>query len=146
MIEDAQSKWLVQLASMREAIAELKFDTSGNMDYAYGHDLVLDDEDLTTGSGTDDIWDISEGEEEDDDYSSDHLDTSEEVHANGDTNGVSYGKAWLHSKTAAFTEQRSGLDAGQLQEQVLALLASDSRGWFCLLPILGPALKFLYRG
>ena len=130
MIEDAQSQWLAQLASMREAIAELKLDTSGKMDYAYGHDLVLDDEDLTAGSGTDDIWDKSGGEEEDDDYSSDLLEISEEIHTNGDSNGVSYWKAWLHAKTAVFTGRRSGLDAGQLYEQVLALLASDSRGWF----------------
>ena len=130
MIEDTQSQWLAQLASMREAIAELKLDTSGNMDYAYGHDLDLDDEDLTAGSDTDDIWDISGGEEEDDDYSSEHIEMSEEVQTNGDSNGLSYGRAWLHAKTAAFTGRRSGLDAGQLQEQVLALLASDSRGWF----------------
>ena len=127
MIEEAQSQWLAQLASMRQAIADLKLDISGRRDQGYGHDMVLDDDDFTGGSGSDDIWDII-SEEEDDNYSSDHLESSEEPQISGDNSEVSYGKVWLHEKTTTFANRRSGLDASQLQGQILALLASDSQG------------------
>ncbi|KAL9120054.1 MAG: hypothetical protein Q9187_003393 [Circinaria calcarea] len=111
---------------MRAAIAELKLNQVNGNPQSYGQDLLLDDDDLTGGSGSDDIWDIlSEGT--DDEYSSDQLNGEEEAHTNGDFGGLAYGTGWLRSKTVDFASRRSGLDAHELQEQIVALLASDSR-------------------
>ena len=132
-IQSVQSQWLAQLASMRAAIAELKLNQVDSNAQSYGQDLLLDDDDLTGGSGSDDIWDIL-SEETDDEYSSDQLNGKEEAHTNGDFDGLEYDLGWLRSKTVAFASRRSGLDAHELQEQIVALLASDSRGTvYCFL-------------
>ncbi|MCJ1382493.1 hypothetical protein MMC17_005606 [Xylographa soralifera] len=123
-METAQSQWLAQLASMRQAIAELKLDKTSSTDPSYGQDLLVDD-DLTGGSGSDDIWDIL-SEEEDDGYSSDLLDELREPLNNGHINGVSRGLEWLGMRTTSLAGQKSGLDAQELQGQILAMLASDS--------------------
>ena len=125
-METAQSQWLAQLASMRQAIAELKLDKNNSIIPSYGQDLVLDD-DLTGGSGSDDIWDIL-SEEEDDGYSSDLLDEADDPISNSHINGVTKGCEWLSMRTASLANQKSGLDASELQGQILAMLASDSNG------------------
>ena len=125
-METAQSQWLAQLAGMRQAIAELKLDQISNTAPSYGQDLLVDD-DLTGGSGSDDIWDIL-SEEEDDEYSSDLLDEAEDPLSNGHIDGVSRGLEWLGMRTTSLASQKSGLDAQELQGQILAMLASDSNG------------------
>ena len=122
----AQSQWIAQLATMRQAIAELKLDENTGTVSIYGQDLLVDD-DLTGGSGSDDIWDIL-SEEEDDRYSSDFLDEAEEPLNNGHIDGISRGLEWLRMRTTSLASQKSGLDAQELQGQILAMLASDSNG------------------
>ena len=124
-LENAHSEWLAQLSSMRKAIAELQLDKSFAGGQEYGHDIVLDD-DLTGGSGSDDIWDII-SEEEDYEYSSDSLEVSESP-SNGVANGIGRGVEWLRSRTTSLANQKSGLDANELQEQILALLVADNNG------------------
>ena len=126
-VESAQSQWLAQLAAMRGAIAELKLDRLHGNTQMYGHDIAVDDDDLTGGSGRDDIWDIID-EEEDDDYSSDYVDGAEESPPSAHVEGSGYDQAWLRSKCVAFASRRSGLDGNELEEQILAFLASDSKG------------------
>ena len=127
-VESAQSKWLAQLESMRTAIAELKLDQVPFDVQAYGHDLPYDD-DFSGGSSSDDIWDLNSNNE-DDQYSSDLPDGHEEDYTNGHSNGVEYSNEWLRAKAVAFSGRRSGLNADDLQEQILALLGSDSKGFF----------------
>lgn len=127
--QSAQSQWLAQLASMRAAIEELKLNQVDSNTQSYGCDLLLDDDDLTGCSGSDDVWDILS--EEEDEYSSDHLDGEEKAHFDGDIDR--YGDEWLRSKTVAFASRRSGLDPHELEEQIIALLASDSKGTNLLL-------------
>lgn len=126
-VESAQSQWLTQLATMREAIAELKLDQASRNGQAYGHDIAVDDDDLTGSSGSDDIWDILSGQE-DDDYSSDNLEVAEQDSLSGYGDAHSYNQIWLRTKCVALASRGSALDSGELEEQILALLASDSRG------------------
>lgn len=126
-VESAQLQWLAQLAAMREAIAELKLDQASGNGQAYGHDIAVDDDDLTSGSGIDDIWDIL-SEEEDGDYSSDDLEGAEQHTLSGYGDAHGYDQIWLKTKCVALASRRSALDGGELEEQILALLASDSRG------------------
>lgn len=126
-VESAQSQWLAQLAAMREAIAELKLNQASVNGQAYGHDIAVDDDDVTGGSDIDDIWDIL-SDEENNDYSSDNLEGAEQhpLGGYGDTPG--YDQTWLRTKCVALASRRSAPGGGELEEQVLALLASDSRG------------------
>lgn len=126
-VASAHSQWLAQLAAMREAIAELKLDQASGDAQAYGHDIEVDDNDFSGSSGSDDIWDVS-SEGEDVEYSSDHLEGTEPDRLNGYVEAYGYGPAWLRSKCVTFASRRSGLDGEELEEQLLALLASDSKG------------------
>ena len=126
-LEAAQAEWLSQLATMRRAIADLKLDQPDKNAQPYGQDIVVDEEDLSGGSGSDDFWDISDDEE--DEYSSDSLDRS----AAGSAKDEVLGMDWLKAKCFSFAERRSGLNAEELEGQVIALLSSDSQGNTCLL-------------
>ena len=125
-IESAQSQWIIQLASMRNAIAELKLDEASRDVKPYGHNLTYDD-DVSGGSSSDDIWDMN-SDNDDDEYSSDLLDGPEKPYTNGYSDEVQYGNEWLEAKLTTFGSRGSGLGMEELQEQVLALLASDSIG------------------
>ncbi|MCJ1472691.1 hypothetical protein MMC13_001340 [Lambiella insularis] len=109
---------------MRQAIAELNLTSTNCPAQEYGHDLPFHENDLTEGSGSDDIWDILS--EEEDDYSSDLAEEVQEFGANGHFNDGSKDVEWLKLKTAGVANKRSGLNAHELQDQIQALLASDS--------------------
>ena len=134
-LENAHSQWLAQLSSMRKAIAELQLDKSFGAGQEYGHDIVLLDDELTGGSSSDDIWDVI-SEEEDYEYSSDSLEVPESP-SNGITDGMGRGVEWLRSRTTSLANQKSGLDANELQEQIIALLVADSSGVSLGLHIIG---------
>lgn len=130
--ESAESQWLTQLAAMREAIAGLKLDQPNGSVQEYGHDLLVEDDDLSGDSGNDDIWDVF-SEDEGYEYSSDSLDGEDEALPEEETFGGKHGQDWLRSKCVAFTSEKSGLDASELHEQLLGLLASDMRGMLMLM-------------
>lgn len=118
----AESQWLTQLSAMRQAIAELKLpkDDPAKDQLSYGSDLDLDlDEDYSSPGTVDDIWDVLSS----DDESLDELD---------DINGVplppttAYDRAWLESKCQALATQKPGINAGELVQQIAAVLAADS--------------------
>ena len=91
----------------------------------YGHDLVPDEEDLTSGSGVDDLWNVLSDDESDGVYSSDisNCGTNCESHSTH-----TYGREWLRSKCLALASKHSSMGAGELQQQVSATLASDIKG------------------
>lgn len=124
--DSIQAKWAAQLESMRQTIAELKSLHIGEGSKSYGDDLMIDDDDFPGGSSSDDVFNISDDEEED--YSSDSLDAELEAFPSGDTATSSYGKDWLRARCTEYADRKSGLDAQALEEQVVALLASDSQG------------------
>ncbi|KAL9636349.1 MAG: hypothetical protein Q9164_002877 [Protoblastenia rupestris] len=122
--ESAETEWLSQLAAMRHAIAELNPNQPNGDIKPYGHDLTIDDDELTGGSGSDDIWDIS-SQEDGADYSSDMLDGIDGVSPDETSEEDAYGSKWLRNKCHAFASRKSGLVEDELHEQLSAMLASD---------------------
>ncbi|KAF2712595.1 Sec63-domain-containing protein [Pleomassaria siparia CBS 279.74] len=122
-VDAAQAQWLEQLAAMRKAIAELNLPTDVAKGPAYGDDLNLDDDDLSGTTSGEDIWDFLSDEQEEV-YSSDHLD-EEDVQVEFGNSGL-YDKQWLTAMCSGVSQRSSGLDASALQEQISAILASDS--------------------
>ena len=116
-----------QLTAMRQAIAELKLDDQPNgPDQAYGRDIVVDDDDLTGSSGSDDLWNAF-SDEEDSSYSSDMLDGVEDSSPGLEASDRPWGHGWLGSKCSSIAGRKSELDAVGLQQQLSAMLASDMR-------------------
>jgi len=128
-LESAEAQWLAQLRAMREAIAELKLDQQNGDVLPYGHDIPVDDDEFTGGSGSDDIWDLV-GEEEGEVYSSDYIDGEEDVLPQNATERAAYGQGWLTGKCISFARGRTGLDPDEVQQQIRSLLASDSNSTF----------------
>ena len=126
-LEKAESQWLSQLTAMRQAIAELKLDDqSNNQDQAYGRDIVVDDDDLTGTSGSDDLWNAF-SDETDSSYSSDMLNGIEDASPGLEASQHPWGHEWLRSKCLGIAGKNSGLDAEALQQQLSAMLASDMK-------------------
>ena len=123
-----ESEWRVQYAAMRQALAKLETEQSSGERNSYGNDIVLDDEDLTASSGSDDVWDIFSDDEQDAHYNSDNLE-SHTGYSNGrPKSAYSYGQEWLGSKCFAFASGKPGFDAEELQQQLSSMLASDMIG------------------
>lgn len=123
-LDTAESQWQTQLATMRAAIADLKLPTTilnGASD-VYGSDIEFDDDEFTSGNSGEDVWDFIQ-ESDEDLWSSDLNDEyvpDEEPAASG------YGPQWLKGKCLLFASRKQGLSGEDLQEQIMALLASDS--------------------
>ncbi|EPE24285.1 P-loop containing nucleoside triphosphate hydrolase [Glarea lozoyensis ATCC 20868] len=118
-LDSAEARWQTQLANMRAALADLKL-PQNNGDTLYDSDVAFEEEDFTSGNSGDDVWDfISDSEE--DVYSSDSNGDHDPPIPNG-----SYGPQWLRSKCLLLSSRKQGLRGEDLQEQIMALLASDS--------------------
>lgn len=115
-VENAQAQWLEQLEAMRKAIAELNLPSEDKASPAYGDDLDLDQDDLSGTASGDDIWDVL-SDEYADQYSSDLFE---------EPTGTLYGQLWLQERCNEVARSSSGLDASALEEQLSAVLASDS--------------------
>ena len=132
---EAEDQWLAQMRTMRDALAELKqsHNISAGKDaetLQYGQDIILDGLDCSEPSWTDDLWE-SELERETDTDFDDGVDVARGTDGGAFNNGVggsSFGSSWLSAKCVNFAEHNPGLDATELQEQIMAILASDSDG------------------
>jgi antiviral helicase SLH1 len=123
-LESAQAQWQAQFVAMRAALSDLKLPSTNGDNTCYGSDIDFDeDEDFTSGNSGDDVWDfISDSEE--DVYGSD---LSEDLLPGpSDINDSNYGPQWLKSKCIGFAARKQGLSGEDLQEQIMALLVSDS--------------------
>ncbi|KAL9618637.1 MAG: hypothetical protein Q9160_006678 [Pyrenula sp. 1 TL-2023] len=121
----ATEQWLSQMREMREAIANLKLPPLLDKSQMYGAELGLKDEDFSGGTSSDDIFDVSEYEDEsplseESPVSIDGLDSV------GNVNGSLYSQVWLHDRCVQFVKSKPGLEASELQQQIVALLISDS--------------------
>ena len=119
----AESEWLAQMTAMRQAIADMKLPPLQDGSEMYGADVVFDDE--SSDSLEDDIWDV--------DGELDESPPSDDVE-NG-INGFQtpehqpdgmHDRSWLRDKCRNFAKLRSGMDAADLEGQIVALLASDT--------------------
>lgn len=119
----AEAQWQTQVAAMRAALAELKLPstTSNGVVDHYGSDIEFEDDDFTSGNSEEDVWDFIEDSEEDL-WSSD---LNEDQIPDGEPS-IGYGPQWLKSKCIGFASRKQGLASEDLQEQIMALLASDS--------------------
>ena len=120
----AEAEWLAQLATMRKAIQDLKLDQQKFDLDQYERENGITDDDFEEGE-IDDIWDISD-DAEDDEYSSDSLEQPDGVATNG-IKPSRFDKEWLQTKCMDFASRKPGLDASELEQHVMALLASDSQ-------------------
>lgn len=68
-LKNPESEWRAQYAAMRQALTTVSTDELGVESKSYGHDIVLEDEDLTGSGGSDDLWDIFSDDEQDTDSS-----------------------------------------------------------------------------
>lgn len=133
----AQSQWLAQFASMREAVAQTRLGQSNGTSQGYGHDIVIDDAGLTSLS-SDDIWNVfsrfEQGVEKEDEgctYFSAH---AKRVQSEVNHKNIGFNPEWLRKKCTALTfRKNSGLDAGQLENQILALLTSNMQSIFSII-------------
>lgn len=126
--EVAAEQWLEQLAAMRAAIADLKLPyTNGDASrYRVESDSSLEDEDLSPASGSDDIWDLISDEEEAD-WSEESVGFENESSTyGGAAKGITGSSEWLADRCEYIAGRGAGLEAQNLQEQILAVLASDS--------------------
>ena len=120
-LDSAEERWKAQLAAMKAAIAELKLPPQSTIsEAAFGFDIpYIEDDDFTSGNSGDDIWDVfSDAENQDSSDSNDDGAT--------DSPMTGYGSQWLKSRCIGFAARKQGLSAEDLEEQIMALLASDS--------------------
>ena len=131
LLGSMESEWHSQLQSMREAIAELKLHGRNGDTRSYGHDIIIDEGRITGGSENDDIWDLWSDVEEFEESSDmlDGVDVYEPVLKDGQ---FRYNRDWLRLGCISVAKGRSALEDGQLEEQILTLLASDMKGAFAL--------------
>ena len=130
-LEMAEIQWLSRLTAMRQAIAELKLNDQSNVrsngqSQAYGQDIVVDDDEFTDGSGSDDIWNVF-SDEADTSYSSDILDGAEDFPSCLDMDSRPHGFSGLGFKCSATANQQSGMLSDELQQQLSSLLASNMK-------------------
>ncbi|CAK4031933.1 Antiviral helicase SLH1 [Lecanosticta acicola] len=118
----AAAQWLEQMAAMRAAIAELNFPkTNGETNApAFDNDLDLDEDD--DFSPCEDIWDLIS--DQDEDYSEDSAEVPAAIPWKETTQEGS--RAWLREQCQQVASKGNGLDASSLEDQIIAVLASDS--------------------
>ncbi|KAG5301910.1 activating signal cointegrator 1 complex subunit 3 [Histoplasma ohiense] len=126
-IQLAESQWLSQLAAMRQAMADLNLPKT--------EDLLLSDQGLNLDDGefssapesVEDLWDII-SEDDDDERTGDDSDAMVDAKVNGvepsGKMGV-YNLQWLSHKCWAIAERNSSLNASELQQQLISVLAAD---------------------
>jgi antiviral helicase SLH1 len=122
-VEAAHSQWLEQLAAMRAAIAELNLHEDSQAEIEYGKSINLSDEAILPATDDEDLWQfISDESEEESDYQADEY-LGE--YAPPAPQPSAFDKLWLQQRCDRLS-QSGGLDSVTLQEQIEAILVSDS--------------------
>ena len=127
-LNNTELEWLAQYAAMRKALAGLSTAQPSGKGKGYGHEIVLEYEDPTGSSGSDDLWNISSDDELDAEKSSDTFDNTIDCQNGRPKSAYPYGQKWLGSKCLAFANSKPGMDAEELQQKLSAMLASDLTG------------------
>ena len=126
----ARQQWLNHFASMQETVAQTRLGQSSGMGQGYGHDIVIDDAGLAS-LRSDDLWSLFSKVEKEDEEGSHPSVYVERVPFEANHTDFSFNHEWLRKKCSALTIlQNSGLDACQLEDQLLALLASNMQSMF----------------
>ena len=109
-------------------LAELKEEQPNGETKGYGHNIVFDDECLTSSSGSDDLWNVFSDDELVGEYSSDIVDDIADSPIGKPKSAYPDGNEWLRSKCLAFASIKPGIDGEELHQQLSIMLASDMRG------------------
>lgn len=127
-LEHTETEWLAQYAALRRTLAELRVEQPNSEAEGYGHDIVLEDEDHTGSSSSDDLWNMFGDDEQDGEYSSDMLDGVTDSPNSKSKSAYPYEHEWLRRKCLALGSSNLGMDAEELQQKLSAILVSDMRG------------------
>lgn len=115
-------EWRAQMAALKQALADFKLPESVDKMQIYNADENLDEE--ISDAPYDDIWDVGSGigESADSEESSYGMNGSQTLDF---AEGV-FDRRWLRHKCSELAANRSGLDVHDFEQQITALLASDS--------------------
>lgn len=127
-LENMESEWLSKLAEMRDAISKLNLLKDDSATIQYGSDLGLDDDEFLYGTGSEDIWDFISDDDVDEDDSSQRLIPDGSGLASPTPLPQRFDREWLKHRCLLAASKGSGFDADALNDQVVALIASDSSG------------------
>lgn len=126
-LSSAESEWLTQLAAMRDAIAELNltlYESSPGSKLLYS-DQTSDD--LSDSPSLDDVWDLVSDEESDFVNGDGFEEAGAALPQSTGSPEKLHALDWLQSKSVAFAHKREALSSSELQQQIIAVLASDSK-------------------
>ncbi|OJD22204.1 hypothetical protein ACJ73_06450 [Blastomyces percursus] len=125
----AEKQWLSQLAAMRQAMADLNLPKTGDSIPHGQEDLCLDDDEFSSSpESVEDLWDII-SEDDDDDRTSDDSDLMVDSRVNGQETPEQKGRynhQWLENKCQAVAARNSCLNASELQQRLMSVLAADA--------------------
>lgn len=119
----SETQWLAQMTAMRRAIADLKLPPLNGASQMYGSDLDLDGD--SSEGLEDDIWDV-ESDLDESPASDEFYDTTNDLRTPDLVQEGVFNRTWLRKKCSSFAATRSGMNASDLEQQIIALLASDS--------------------
>jgi antiviral helicase SLH1 len=106
---------------MRAAIADLNLPNKDHDAPSYGQGVWTDEEDSSEPTSGDDLWDLLDDQDE-----GDYQSLSDSTHpVQEDSTSPAYGAAWLHDVLSVVS---SDLSVNELQDQIGAILGSDSSG------------------
>ena len=117
--DDAFARWLEQLATMRSVLAEATFDN--HQARPYGHDLHLENDDLSGPSSGEESYGLTAFETGCSDLDAGQVGPERPI------SGLPI-RDWLVASCFDAAQRGSGLDAMALHEQIAAILASSSSG------------------
>ena len=118
----SEDQWLSQMRAMRQAIADLNLPPLKPESEMYGADLDLNED--SSDSLEEDIWDV---ESEVDDSPPSDVDLGMNgYHTPEAGTGNAFGRHWLQQKCQTLAVSKSGMNAEDLEQQIVALLATDS--------------------
>src|SRR6266480_318436 len=120
LFETTASQWLHQMATMRAAIAELKLPTDSTT-AEYGHDLLLDDEDLSHTFDNDDILVLLNDLDGYNSRAEENTSTTKDSYAAPKT----YNSDWLIQQCTRLARKNGIFDADSLFDHIKALLTTD---------------------
>lgn len=115
---------------MQEAVAQTRLGQSNGMSQGYGLDIMIDDAGLASLS-SDDLWSVFSKVEKEDEKGSHPSVYAERIPFEANHKDLSFNHEWLRKKCSSLTIlKKSGLDAYQLEDQLLTLLSSNMQSIF----------------
>ena len=127
-VDSAFSQWMVKLAEMQAAIAELKRtqEPSGTASFVGNVDKDLASFNIRPYKG--DVLDLVAKEYDEYDELEEETSSEDFDEAQKGVSTNNFDVVWLRQQCQAVEKQGSGLEDGQLYDQMSAILVSDSSG------------------